>query len=111
MRAAVQPFRQLLTTMTPHLLTAPVLAGVNGVPTDADTIATTLSAQIAEPVRWQDCMDATVERGVTVVLELGPGRALSRMFEEVNAEVEARSVEDFRTLDGIVKWVESRLAA
>lgn len=109
MQAAVQPFRQLLTTMTLHPLAAPVLAGINGIPTEASTIASTLSAQIAEPVRWQDCMNATVERGVTVVLELGPGRALSRMFDEMAAPVEARSVEDFRTLDGIVKWVETRL--
>ncbi|ABR91101.1 malonyl CoA-ACP transacylase [Janthinobacterium sp. Marseille] len=110
MRTAVQPFRHLLKTTAAHALTAPVLAGINGLSEPERTIADTLSAQIAEPVRWQDCMDTTVERGITVVLELGPGRALSRMFDELGVAVEARSAEDFRTLDGIVKWVETRLA-
>lgn len=110
MRTAVQPFRHLLKTTPAHPLTAPVLAGINGLSEPERTIADTLSAQIAEPVRWQDCMNTTLERGVTVVLELGPGRALSRMFDELGVAVEARSAEDFRTLDGIVKWVETRLA-
>lgn len=110
MRTAVQPFRHLLKTTPARMLTAPVLAGINGLAGVEATIADTLSAQIAEPVRWQDCMATTLERGVTVVLELGPGRALSRMFDELGVAVEARSAEDFRTLDGIVRWVETRLA-
>ncbi|MNR79309.1 Malonyl CoA-acyl carrier protein transacylase [compost metagenome] len=111
MQAAVAPFRQALRQTPAHPLIAPVLAGINGLSDAEATIADTLSAQIAEPVRWQDCMNTTLERGVTVVLELGPGRALSRMFDELGVAVEARSVEDFRTLDGIVKWVETRLNA
>ncbi|MFJ7567850.1 ACP S-malonyltransferase [Herminiimonas sp. NPDC097707] len=110
MRSAVQPFHHLLKVTPAHALVAPVLAGINGLSESERTIADTLSAQIAEPVRWQDCMNTTLERGVTVVLELGPGRTLSRMFDELNVAVEARSVEDFRTLDGIVNWVETRLA-
>jgi [acyl-carrier-protein] S-malonyltransferase len=59
-------------------------------------------------VRWQDCMSSAVERGVSVVLELGPGRSLSRMFNDLDESVESRSVEDFRTLEGVAKWVNAR---
>lgn len=110
MQAAAQAFREVLISMPPQPLSAPMLAGINGLAGPEASIAQTLSAQIAQPVRWQDCMNTTLERGVTVVLELGPGRALSRMFEELGTGVEARSAEDFRTLDGIARWVETRLA-
>jgi [acyl-carrier-protein] S-malonyltransferase len=46
-----------------------------------------------------------------VFLELGPGSALTRMVGEALPGAEARSVEDFRTLGGITRWVANRLAA
>jgi hypothetical protein len=32
-----------------------------------------LSRQVAELMRWNDCMDACVQAGAEMVLELGPG--------------------------------------
>jgi len=65
-----------------------------------------LSRQLAEPVRWMDCMDAMAEQGITAALELGPGAALSKMLRTRHPHIECRSVADFRTLDGIKRWLE-----
>lgn len=65
-----------------------------------------LSRQLAEPVRWMDCMDAMAEQGITAALELGPGAALSKMLATRHPHIECRSVADFRTLDGIKRWLE-----
>jgi [acyl-carrier-protein] S-malonyltransferase len=61
---------------------------------------------LAETIEWSACMDAAVESGVTVALELGPGAALSRMFRSRHPEIACRSVSEFRSLDGIVSWLE-----
>jgi [acyl-carrier-protein] S-malonyltransferase len=41
-----------------------------------------------------------------VALELGPGAALSRMLQNRQPHINTRSVADFRSLDGIRKWLD-----
>jgi hypothetical protein len=50
-------------------------------------------------------MDAAAEAGITVALELGPGAALAHAAKPPS-HINTRSVADFRTLDGIHKWLE-----
>ena len=69
-----------------------------------------LALQLAETIRWDDCMNAVEERRVRCVLELGPGSALSRMWNSRNPTVPARSVDEFRTTDAIARWVTEALA-
>lgn len=70
----------------------------------------TLSRQIAEPVHWAACLDAAIERGTTAFLELGPGRALADMATAAYPDLQARSLEDFTTVEGLLEWVK-RFAA
>jgi [acyl-carrier-protein] S-malonyltransferase len=51
-------------------------------------------------------MDAAVESGATVALELGPGASLSRMFRTRYPDLPCRSVSEFRSIDGIAAWLE-----
>lgn len=90
----------------------PVLAGVTGAPvrTRAEAIAT-LSAQVARRIEWGHCLAAAAELGCSVFLELGPGTALSRMAVEAVPGASARSVCDFRSLDGVARWVDAALRA
>jgi [acyl-carrier-protein] S-malonyltransferase len=68
-----------------------------------------LSRQIAEPIRWKDCMDACAEAGATVALELGPGAALSRMLQARHPGIACRAVSEFRSLGGVRAWLERQL--
>jgi [acyl-carrier-protein] S-malonyltransferase len=84
----------------------PVLAGLNGqVVRERETAVATLAAQISAPLDWAACLDTAQEMGCRVFLELGPGNALSRMMREAYPEAAARSVEEFRSLDGVADWV------
>ncbi len=69
-----------------------------------------LALQLAETLRWDDCLNAVEERRVRCVLEVGPGSALSRMWNSRNPTVPARSVDEFRTADAIGRWVADALA-
>lgn len=107
MRDAVAPFAQALRATPFQPLQAPVLAGIDAATVhDQDRAVDTLSRQLAQKIRWLACMDAAAEAGITVALELGPGGALSKMLQNRHPHINTRSVADFRTLDGILKWLD-----
>jgi [acyl-carrier-protein] S-malonyltransferase len=110
MAGAVAPFAQLLEGAPFAPWRCPVLAGVDAVRVLRPEIAIDrLARQLASTIDWAACMDAASEAGITVALELGPGAALSRMLRERHPHIACRSVADFHTLDGIVKWVTREL--
>ncbi|QJD66436.1 malonate decarboxylase subunit epsilon [Xanthomonas campestris pv. badrii] len=83
-----------------------VLAGIDArAVTTPALVIDSLSAQIAQTVRWRDVLVQATERGARVFLELGPGSALARMVREVVPECEARSVDEFHSTHGVVEWV------
>ncbi|MCC5062679.1 malonate decarboxylase subunit epsilon [Xanthomonas campestris] len=85
-----------------------VLAGIDArAVTTPQAVVSSLSAQIARTVRWHDVLVQAAERGARVFLELGPGSALARMARELLPACEARSVEDFHSLDGAAEWVSA----
>jgi [acyl-carrier-protein] S-malonyltransferase len=57
----------------------------------ADEIREALVAQIANPVRWVDCVRALVAAGSTTFLELGPGRVLAGLVRQIEPEVDVVS--------------------
>ncbi|BDI06005.1 ACP S-malonyltransferase [Sphaerotilus microaerophilus] len=64
-----------------------------------------LGAQVATTVRWAECMDAIVQSRVDAVLEIGAGSALSRMLMRVAPVLPVRAVDDFRSLEAVLKWL------
>jgi [acyl-carrier-protein] S-malonyltransferase len=88
----------------------PVLSGTSGalVRTREDAI-TALTRQISQPINWMMCMQMITEIGCSVLLELGPGNALAKMFKEHSSHVVVRSVADFRSLQGVVDWVRKHV--
>ena len=66
------------------------------------TSGKSLAAQIARTVNWSTVIAHAIEMGATVFFELGPGDALARIVREAFPSVEARSLDEFRTLAGAV---------
>jgi len=109
--AAAQGFEDLLHSVELRAPQLRLLAGIDGrLVGDVERVVATLSAQIAQPLQWQTVLQQAVERGGRVFLELGPGAALSRRARELHPQLEARSVEDFQTLEGVLEWVDRACA-
>jgi [acyl-carrier-protein] S-malonyltransferase len=107
MADAVIPFAEELQAAAFRPQQTPVVAGIDATNVmDKQRAVSTLSRQLAEPIRWLACMDAFAEAGITAALELGPGGALSRMLQTRHPHISTRSVADFRTLDGVRKWLD-----
>lgn len=47
-------------------------------------IETALGAQLYQPVRWVDCIQALVQHGVDLCIEAGPGKVLTGMNKRIN---------------------------
>ena len=85
----------------------PVLAGVSGtLVNDRQAAIATLAQQLSNTVQWSTCLDTAYERGCRVFLELGPCNALARMVRERFPDVAARSLAEFRSLEGAADWVD-----
>ncbi|MDP3845425.1 MAG: ACP S-malonyltransferase [Pseudomonas sp.] len=78
MRPAAERFAQAISEVTWQ---APEIALVQNVSAavvaDLDTLKRDLLAQLYNPVRWVESMVCLAERGVTDLVECGPGRVLS----------------------------------
>lgn len=90
-----------------HLLSGIDATIVNDIQDGADKLA----AQIAQTVQWAACLETCAESGVTACLELGPGRALADMVVEAYPDIQARSIDEFRSLDGVRAWIERATGA
>jgi [acyl-carrier-protein] S-malonyltransferase len=105
---AADPLRSLLQAHASAPL-LPLLAGVSAATVhDGAQAADLLARQTTTTIRWTDCLDAILEARIDVALELGPGNALTRMLRERHPEIACRSVADFRSVKGIVAWVEAQ---
>jgi [acyl-carrier-protein] S-malonyltransferase len=74
----------------------PVLHNVDvAVRPTADAIRAALAQQASSPVRWVEIIRAFAERGVTHVVECGPGRVLAGLNKRI-----ARDLKSFALTDG-----------
>ena len=68
------------------------------VQTDADAIRDALYRQAFGPVRWVECVQAMKARGITHLVECGPGKVLAGMTKRIDAELVGAALYDPATL-------------
>jgi [acyl-carrier-protein] S-malonyltransferase len=110
LRGAVAPFAAALGRSPLAAPAVPVLAGATALPvTTREGAVAALAAAVGTRIEWSRCLAAAAEHGCGVFLELGPGGALARMAADVVPGAAARSVADFRSVEGIARWVAREL--
>jgi [acyl-carrier-protein] S-malonyltransferase len=82
------------------------LNATGGISRQPDTLRPALAQQIANTVQWAACMESIAELGVTCVLEVGAGTTLSKIWNQQHPDIPARSIEEFRNVEGVVRWIE-----
>jgi [acyl-carrier-protein] S-malonyltransferase len=106
--AAVEPFLAPLKAAAPRRPRPGVtlLSALDGASlANPSAQAHSLASQLATTLRWDLCLEAAFERGASAVLELGPGRALADMAAGLRPDLPVRSLDDFRSLDGVRDWL------
>jgi [acyl-carrier-protein] S-malonyltransferase len=57
-----------------------------------------LIRQVTQPVRWLDSIHEMIEAGVTIFVEVGPGKVLSGLLRQIDRSVRTLNVEDAASL-------------
>jgi [acyl-carrier-protein] S-malonyltransferase len=58
-----------------------------------------LVEQVTAPVRWTECVEEMVRRGVDRFVEVGPRKVLSGLVARIAKDVEVMNVEDGASLE------------
>ena len=99
MKPAAEKLREALAGLE---LAAPQIPVVNNVDVavvqDAEAIRDALYRQAFGAVRWVECVQALKARGVTHVIECGPGKVLAGMTKRIDSELVGASIYDPATL-------------
>jgi [acyl-carrier-protein] S-malonyltransferase len=113
--AASAAFRESLRLVSPTFPPGKgsrILSGIDGAPViSVEAGLDKLAAQISQTVQWANCLQGCIEAGATVFLELGPGHALSAMVADTWRDLPARSLDDFRSLQGVRAWLAHHLGS
>jgi len=108
MREAAESFSLALAQVPFHAPRVVLFSNAGDRIRDAGSARTALAAQIAQTVRWDECMENIMARQVRCVLEVGPGQALARMWNQRYPGVPARACDDFRSAAAIAAWLNSQ---
>jgi [acyl-carrier-protein] S-malonyltransferase len=88
MKPAAERLKEKLATTTFAAAQIPVVNNIDvTVETDADRIRDALYRQAFGPVRWVECVAAIKARGVTTLVECGPGKVLAGMVKRIDADL------------------------
>ncbi|OOG52041.1 ACP S-malonyltransferase [Polaromonas sp. C04] len=93
---------KLKAALAATVLAAPQIPVINNidvaVEVDADRIRDALVRQAFGPVRWVECVTAIKARGVTTLVECGPGKVLAGLVRRIDAELTGLALFDPATL-------------
>jgi [acyl-carrier-protein] S-malonyltransferase len=106
MQPAVEPLRTLASAMATSTPTVGVLSNKDGaVITDGQEIIQRIVNQIANPVRWDLCMETLVSLGVTGVIEVAPAGTLVGLIKRAVPSIEQFALKSPADLDAAREFV------
>ena len=111
MKPAAEKLRDHLETLD---IATPQIALINNievaVEVDADRIRDALYRQAFGAVRWVECVQAIKARGITTLVECGPGKVLAGMVKRIDAQLTGLAVFDPASLQDTKEALKVALA-
>ncbi len=99
MKPAADKLREALASVALAVPAIPVVNNVDvAVHSDADEIRDALVRQAFGAVRWVECVQALKARGVTHIVECGPGKVLAGLTRRIDPELVGAAVFDTASL-------------
>ncbi|RYX97659.1 MAG: [acyl-carrier-protein] S-malonyltransferase [Comamonadaceae bacterium] len=95
MKPAAEKLREKLAAVAFAAPQIPVINNIAvAVETDADRIRAALYEQSFGPVRWVECVQAIKARGLTHIVECGPGKVLAGMVKRIDPDLTGTALFD-----------------
>ena len=100
MRPAAERLASKLATVAVGTPAITVIHNVDvAVHPEPDAIRAALARQAASPVRWVETIQAFAARGVTHVVECGPGRVLTGMCKRIDRNLKGHALDAGADID------------
>ena len=100
MQQAAQQFTACLQNITITPGAIPVIHNVDvSTKNDGRSIKQALIEQLYQPVRWVDTIHLLANRGITHIIECGPGKVLTGLIKRIDRHMETFSVSEPEALD------------
>ena len=94
MRPAAERLAEQITATVFSVPKIPVVHNVTAeVQANPEKIKALMIEQIYSPVRWVECVNTMVGKGISYTLECGPGKVLSGLNKRINSDLVTTSVE------------------
>ena len=107
MQPAVQPLQELASSITSHPLSIQVISNKDGhAVSDSAEVLSRIVNQIANPVRWDLCMETMKTMGVTGVIELPPAGTLVGLLKRAASEIETFALKSADDLEAAREFAE-----
>jgi [acyl-carrier-protein] S-malonyltransferase len=95
MKPAADKLRDKLAGLSLAAPQIPVINNIDvAVEIDPDRIRDALYRQAFGPVRWVECVQAIKARGLTTLVECGPGKVLAGMVKRIDADLTGAALLD-----------------
>lgn len=95
MQPAAEKLREMLESVAFAEPQIPLINNIDvALEVDADRIRDALYRQAFGPVRWFECVQAIKARGVTHIVECGPGKVLAGLVKRIDTELLGAAVFD-----------------
>ena len=99
MKPAAEKLKERLAATALQSPRIPVVNNIEvKVETDPDQIRAALYQQAFGPVRWVECVRAIQGRGITTIIECGPGKVLAGLVKRIDGSLVSASIHDPATL-------------
>jgi [acyl-carrier-protein] S-malonyltransferase len=80
----------------------PIIGNVTALPlTTPDDIKTELKKQLINPVQWIRTIEYMAKQGVTLFIEIGPGRVLAGLIKRINKEAVVQNLNDLTSINNL----------
>jgi [acyl-carrier-protein] S-malonyltransferase len=110
MQPAVEPLRTLASAITTHQLNIQVISNKDGqVVTVGAEVLDRIVNQIANPVRWDLCMETLKSLGVTGVIELPPAGTLVGLLKRAVPEIETFALKSAADVEAAQEFAERHI--
>ena len=73
--------------------------------TSGDDARDALMRQVTQPVRWLESIRDMIDDGVTIFVEVGPGKVLLGLLRQIDRSVRGLNVEDSASLQGALEKI------
>ena len=106
MAPAAERLATVLEKITAAPFSIPIVTNVEGTPnSDTDRVKKLLVEQLSSPVLWDASVIKMVDLGVTLFVEIGPGKVLSGLVKRIDKTVVTKNIEDLAGIKAFVQEV------